>query len=124
MSTKVITVSGVIFTPNASLNVYSDAACTVPMPPLVWANLEPGGSATAKIYVKNLGNVPLKLNAVNSAWVPTNAGTFIHQTWDKENAILAAGANVLATLTLTVDANITGITNYNYSTSINGTRSA
>jgi hypothetical protein len=122
MASKIIANSGTIFVSSPDIGVYSDAACTVVISALAWGNVEPSSVTTKQFYVKNLGNVPIVLSSATSAWVPTNAATYIHPTWDKEAAVLAVGASVLSIITLRVDVSINGISAFSSSMTITGTR--
>jgi hypothetical protein len=122
MASKIIANSGTIFVASPDIGIYSDAACTLIISALAWGNLEPSSVTTKQFYVKNLGNVPMVLSSATSAWVPTNAATYIHPTWDKEATVLAVGASALSIVTLRVDATVTGITTFSSSMTITGTR--
>jgi hypothetical protein len=79
------------------IEVYADAACTIPItPPLTWSTLPTGESRSRTVYVKNTGNsdalVTPSLNA-------TNYGI----TLEKTSVTVARGGS--ASLTLVLDAN-------------------
>lgn len=122
MVNKIISNVGTIFVPNANLGVFSDAACTIAITSLSWGALEPSTVNNKQFYVKNLGNVPLLLTSSSSGWTPTNGPTYLHLTWDRESTVLSSNTSVLSTLTLTVDANITGITSFGFNLTIDGVR--
>jgi hypothetical protein len=95
-----------------NINLYSDSACTTPLTSISWGALAPGGIMTQTIYIKNSGNVPVTLSMVSDSWSPNQATTYLSVTWNKENYSLAVSQIASATVTLSVNSNVTGITNF------------
>jgi hypothetical protein len=112
--------SGAITT-SPNIGVFSDAACTQNMTTVTWGSVAAGTNVTQTIYVKNTGTGTLSLAMATSNWTPAGASTYITITWDKQNTQLSAGQSVTATLTLTVAANINGITTFSNGITISGT---
>ena len=104
----------------ASLGIYSDSACTIPLTSISWGSLTPGGTTTQTIYVKNTGTVPLTLSMATSNWSPTAANGPIAISWNKAGTVLSSGQSTSAVLTLTVSSGITDITSYSVQISITG----
>jgi hypothetical protein len=119
-STKTVTNTGNIIAVN--VGVYQDSGCTQVLATINWGNLTIGSSTTTTIYVKNTGNTQVTLNMTNGNWNPPSAGTYITETWDRENTTLNAGASTPASLVLTVSPSITGITAFSFNTTITGTQ--
>ncbi len=94
------------------LGCLSDLACTVNVTNIDWGILDPGSSVTRTVYVKNIGNVAETLSMTVSSWSPSIAGSYLAVAWDRQGAILSAGQVVQATFTLTVSANVTGVTDF------------
>jgi hypothetical protein len=103
------------------VGVYSDSSCTNPVSSIDWGLLEPGSSKQYTIYVKNEGNVKLKLSVSVSNWNPQSASNYLTLSWNRENYVLNAGSSVSATLTLSVSSSISGITNFSFDIIITGT---
>jgi len=86
-------------------------------------NLEPGGSATQTINIKNIGNgVSLSLSMTTTNWNPASTNGPITITWNRENTILSPGQSTSATITLTVSPSISDVTNFSVQISITGTQ--
>lgn len=92
--------------------IYSNSLCTIPKTSIEWGALQKGGTSNVVIYVKNEGDSPTTLSLVTSNWTPSNAGDYLTITWDYDNNSLSPGSVVQITLTLTVDPDIQGISNF------------
>lgn len=108
---------------NINIDFFSDSGCTVPLSALTWGSLDPGANDTRTIYIKNSGSVNVTLNCTVSGWNPVEADDFISVTWDRENSVLAPGASVAATFTLTVSQGVVGIESYTMSINVGATQS-
>jgi hypothetical protein len=86
-----------------------------------WGMFEPGQSKSGSCYIGNNGNVPLTLTMQTENWQPTAAANYITLTWNYDGSQLAAGNVKQVTFTLAVNANITGIQNFSFTTVIVGT---
>jgi len=104
-----------------NVSVYQNSACTIPLSSWNWSLLEPGSSTLKTMYVKNEGNTPMTLNMTTNTWVPSNAPTYVTVTWNRESAVVNAGSNVQANVTLAVSPSITGITSFSFTMVITGT---
>jgi hypothetical protein len=105
-----------------NLGVYSDSGCTQTVTTLSIGSLNPGGTATQTVYIKNTGNIAetLTMNAGN--WSPTNANSSLTLTWNRQNTVLNAGASIQATLTLTAAANTGSLTTFSCDVTLSGTQ--
>jgi archaellum component FlaG (FlaF/FlaG flagellin family) len=119
-SSKTMTNTGNIIAVN--VGVYQDSGCTQVFTTINWGNLTTGSSTTTTIYVKNTGTTQVTLSMTSGNWNPPSAGTYITETWDRENTVLNAGASTPASLVLTVSPSITGITTFSFNTTITGTQ--
>jgi len=108
---------------SASLGLYSDSACTIPLSPVNWGTLTPGSAATRTIYVKNAGDLSLTLGMTASNWSPASANVPIAIMWDKEGITLSPGNSIAATLTLTVSSSVAGVTDFSAQINITGANS-
>ncbi len=94
------------------LRAYSNLECTSPQTSIEWGELEKGGSTTVTIYVKNVGDSPQTLSLVTSDWTPTSAAEYLTLTWNYNNQPLNPNGVVQITLTLSVDSDSQGITDF------------
>lgn len=102
------------------IGLYSNLQGTTPLTSLPWGTLEPGQSQTATIYVKNEGNQPTTLSLQTDNWNPISAGTYLILSWNYDNQPIDPNEIVQITLTLNVNQNIEGITNFSFDITIIG----
>ncbi len=105
-----------------NLGVYSDSACTQTATALNIGTLNPGGTATQTIYIKNTGNVPETLTMTTNNWIPSGASSSLTLTWNRQNTVLNADASIQATLTLTAAANTGSLTTFSCDITLTGTQ--
>ena len=105
-----------------NLGVYSDSACTQTVTALNVGTLNPGGTATQTVYIKNTGNVPETLTMSANNWNPTNATTSLTLTWNRQNTVLNADQTIQATLTLTAASNTGSLTTFSCDVTLTGTQ--
>jgi hypothetical protein len=105
-----------------NLAVYSDSGCTQTLSTLNIGTLNPGGTATQTIYIKNTGNIAETLTMNTSNWNPTNANTSLTLTWNRNNYVLPTGQSIQATLTLTAAANTGSLTTFSCDVTLTGTQ--
>ncbi len=111
---------GSISTDTVNLEIYVDSAATTKCTSINWETLNPGGSTTRTVYVKNTENVAETLSMSATEWNPQGAGSVLTLTWDKEGASLPAGAIVAATLTLQVSSDVGSLTSFSLNIVISG----
>jgi hypothetical protein len=119
-SNQTVPLNGTINAVN--LAVYTDSGCTVPATALSFGTLNPGGTGTQTVYVKNTGNVPETLTMTSGNWSPSNANTYLTLSWNRQNTVVNAGANVQATITLTAAANTGTLTTFSCDVTLTGTQ--
>jgi len=79
-----------------------------------WGELAAGIGANVTINLKVDGS-PANLTLATENWSPASAATYIHLTWDYvDGTVLQPNVWTPVTLILTVDDNITGITNFSF----------
>jgi hypothetical protein len=104
------------------VNVYSNSACTTTLSTINWGTVNAGSASTYTIYVKNTGNLEETLSMTTSGWSPSTASSYITLTWNATGAVVSAGGDVAALLTLTVSSSITGVTSFSFNMTITGTQ--
>jgi hypothetical protein len=105
-----------------NLGVYSDSSCTQTVTTLNVGTLNPGGTATQTVYVKNTGNIPETLTMTTNNWNPTNAPTYLTLSWNRQNTVLNAGSSIQATITLTAASNTGSLTTFSCNVTLTGTQ--
>jgi hypothetical protein len=119
-TSQTVPMSGTINAVN--LGVYSDSGCTQTVTSLNTGALNPGGTANQTIYIKNTGNVAETLTMTTNNWTPSEAGSSLTLTWNRQNTVLNAGASIQATLTLTAAANTGSLTTFSCDVTLTGTQ--
>lgn len=119
-SSQTVPYSGTITAVN--LAIYSDSGLTQNCTSINTGTVNPGGTATQTIYVKNTGTAPETLTMAVNNWNPTNAGSSLTLSWDRQNYVLSAGQSIQATLTLTVASNTGSLTTFSCSATFTGTQ--
>ena len=104
----------------ANVGIYWDGGCTNATSIVQWGALSPGTSSSIVLYVRNEGNVALKLALTTSNWNPIAAANSMTLAWNRQGYTLNAGSTVQATLTLSVFSNITGVANFSFDIIISG----
>ena len=120
VATRTISNSGSVTA--VGVGVYSDSGCTTALTAISWGTVNPGDVKTYTAYVKNTGNVPVKLNMTVSNWNPSSASSYITLTWNQEKSTLTAGQVVPAVLTLSVSSSVSGVTSFSFDITITGTQ--
>ena len=106
------------------VGVYSDGNCINSISYIDWGFLEPGSSKQFTIYVKNEGNVPIKLSMEVGNWNPPSASNYLTLSWDRQNYVLSPSSCVPAVLTLSVSQDVSGVTGFSFDIIINGAENA
>lgn len=99
---------------SVGVGVYTNLECNESVTLINWGILGPGDKANFIIYVRNEGNILLKLNITTSKWVPEIASAYIVFEWDPRGRILNPSEVVPVTLTLSVSPDIEGVTSFQF----------
>jgi hypothetical protein len=103
-----------------NVDVYWNSGCTNKTVTIDFGMLSPGTTGNVSLYVRNEGNLPVRLGLTAQNWSPANASSYMTLGWNREAQTLAAGNVIQATLLLNVSANISGISNFSFDTVIVG----
>jgi hypothetical protein len=104
------------------LGIYSDSGCTTVLSSIPWGTLDPGGSTSATVYLRNEGNVQVMLSMTYGNWTPSSASSYFTLSWNRQSYVLSVGSVVQATLTLNVSSSISGITTFSFDITITATQ--
>jgi hypothetical protein len=105
----------------ANVGVYWDGGCTNATSIVQWGSLSPGTSSSVVLYVRNEGNVALRLALTTSNWSSVAASSYMTLGWNRQGHLLNAGSSIQATLTLSVSSSITGVSSFSFDIIISGT---
>jgi len=103
------------------VSVYWDPSCQNEVTFINWGNIDAGASRSVTFYVKNDGDMPVRLHMEAVNWEPANAENYLTLTWDRESYLLSEESVVSATLTLSVSSSTTEIDNFSFDILIEGT---
>ena len=107
---------------SANIGVYWDSLCVRNVTAIDWGTLEPGGSKTVTLFVKNTGNVAMTLSLSTVGWDPQVASTYLGLTWGREGVIIQPDEVIPVTLTLNVSGDVQDITSFSFNIYIAGTQ--
>jgi len=117
-SNRTIQSRGAVKTVN--VGAYWNSICTNVTSSIDWGTLSPGFVANVSFYVRNEGNLAVRLGLTSQNWSPVNASSYMSLSWNREGQTLAVGNVTLATLSLNVSSSISGITSFSFDTVIIG----
>ena len=100
------------------VGIYWDQECTTGVSGIDWGTLEPGSNKTVVVYIRNEGSSSANLTMYTSNWNPSNALDDVVLSWDREGYPVKLGEVVQATFTLSVSADISGITTFSFDITI------
>jgi hypothetical protein len=96
------------------VSVYWDKACTDQVTSIPWGSITPGAQIYNLFYVKNVGNTAGKLSMSCGNFTPTVAASYLALTWNCSGYVLPSNSVTCAKLTLTVQSDITGVTDFGF----------
>jgi len=102
-----------------SIDVYSDVQCLNKMESINWGMLSPGETKNVTVYVRNEGERSTVLAMSVYGWTPVEALNYMAVTWNYSGTAVDPGQMVPILLTLKVDPNINGITNFGVTIDVN-----
>jgi len=117
-SSRTVQSHGAVKTVN--VGAYWNSGCTNATTMIDWGLLSPGTAANVSFYIRNEGNLPVRLGLTAQNWSPANASSYMSLSWNSEGTVLPVGNVTLATLTLNVSSSISGITSFSFDVVIVG----
>jgi hypothetical protein len=96
------------------VSVYWDNACTNQVTSIPWGTITPGTQVDNTLYVKNVGNAAGTLSMSYGNFTPTVAASYLTLTWNCSSYVLPPNSVTCAKLILTVQPNITGVTDFSF----------
>jgi len=102
------------------VGVYWDNACSQAVSSIDWGLAEPGAVKNVTVYNRNEGNAPITLSLQTANWNPANATSYISLSWDYGGQAIGVNQVMAVTLSLSISANIQGITTFSFDIVIAG----
>jgi hypothetical protein len=102
------------------VEVYADADLTQILDRIEWGVLDPGENKSYSAWIKNIGNDAQKLVTWTESWNPVNTSDWISLSWDYVGSWVSVNASVPVVFTLSVDANIEGVTTFSFDIWVKG----
>jgi hypothetical protein len=118
-SSKTIPSSGTIYA--YKVVVYANSGLTNQLDKINWTTVNPGGSTTQTIYVKNeAGNLNMILSMEITGWSPTPANTtnVVYFGWNQTGTTLTPGQSTTALVSMVVPDNSETQTGLSFDVSI------
>jgi hypothetical protein len=98
-----------------SVGVYWDTECTNPVTSVDWGELTPGSTSNAEMFVRNQElESAAYIFLWTERWMPKEAANDIKLSWDYDGRKIAPAASLPITLTLDVDDDIYGVTDFSF----------
>jgi hypothetical protein len=102
------------------VDVFWDFDCTNAATSISWGTIEPGGTKSQTVYIKNNEPVAVTLSIDYDNWNPPSASSYITPSWNCTRYSLGSGSVVGAALTLTVSQDASEVTNFGFDITITG----
>jgi len=90
------------------IGVYSDSQCTSPLTSINLGDVQAGQSYSRTIYLKNNGNVKVRLSMTVGNWTPSSASSYLTLSWNRQDNTLNPGESFAASLNLAVASTAVG----------------
>ena len=100
------------------VGIYWDQSCTNTTLGFEFGQIDPGSNKTLTIYVKNECNSPVLLMLETSNWSPSRSVDYISLEWNYNNHVLKVNEVIPIEITLTINASIYGISDFNFDTNV------
>lgn len=95
---------------NASIGLYSDPACNIPLINIDWSTVNASETVSEIVYVKNNGNVPVTLDMNTDNYLPAQATQYLTVTWNYDGSVLLISEVKAATIQLSVSPSAPAVT--------------
>ncbi|MEJ2242399.1 MAG: hypothetical protein P8Y18_09700 [Candidatus Bathyarchaeota archaeon] len=102
------------------IGLYLDCNCSLPEKSLEWGRIEPGNYQSISLYIKNESPEGMIFSIKTSKWEPAIALDYINLNWDYNGQEVKSGEVIQILLTLAVDSDIEGVTDFNFDILIAG----
>jgi hypothetical protein len=117
-SSQQVSNSGVMA--STGLGVYSNSAATKNCTTIDWGITYPGSTVARYGYLKNLGNIPMNVSLVASAFAPPEAAQYLSVSWDAQYKIIQPNDILPMTLTLAVSPNSGSLSSFSFNIQVIG----
>ena len=100
------------------VGIYWDQECINTTLAFEFGQINPGSNKTLTIYIRNEYSYPVILTLETSNWNPSASADYISLHWNYSSQVLNVNKVIPIEITLTVNASIYGISNFNFNTNI------
>jgi hypothetical protein len=115
------TISNIGSLKTIGIGAYWDENLTDKVKWIDWGKIEPRAQNNVVIYFHNEGNSAVTLSQFTSNWSPSVASNYLTLSWDYNGQKIEEGEKLQVTLTLSVSANIEGVTSFDFDVIVVGT---
>lgn len=102
------------------VDVFWDFDCTNAATSISWGTIEPGGTRSQTVYIRNNEPVAVTLSIDYGNWSPAGASSYITPSWNCTDYNLNSGSVATALLSLAVSPYASGITDFMFDMTITG----
>lgn len=96
------------------VKIYSNPELSDELVTIDWGLRPPGSEVSVEMWVQNTGNSPVTLTFYTDNWNPAAASDYMTLSWDYAGQTINPNAAQKIILTLSVSAEISGITNFSF----------
>jgi len=112
--TSGVTISSAQIVKSISVGVYQNRACTKRVLVIDWGLVEPGSTKGVTVFVRNEGNVAVRLSLEAIDWGPSNASDFVRLAWDYDGKVIKPRQVIRVVLALSVSPSMEGISAFSF----------
>jgi hypothetical protein len=100
--------------PKIEIDVFIDEACINPLSSFEWGEIEPGKESTKTIYLRNSGDVDVKLNLIGENWTPDESKDYMSLSWDYDGSEILSGEIREINVELSVSSDCPALDNFGF----------
>ena len=120
--TKTVTIPGTGTVKAVGVAFFHDSAATIPLSSITWGVVVPGYTYFNETYCKNIQDSNVTLFLYFSNWSSASAQKYLVPGWSYKAGTILQPAQVIAiNFTLSVLANVTGVTAFSFNLNVNAT---
>jgi hypothetical protein len=100
------------------VGIYWDPKCKNRTSELHLGNIAPNSNTTRTVYIRNEGDTKVTLYLSTTEWNPQKASEYMRLSWNYYGRSFNAGQIIPVILTLSVNSEINGVTDFQFKTTI------
>ena len=93
------------------------------MTSVAWGLIEAGNFVNKTIYIRNSGDIDIRLSLAAENWNPLMAADYFTLSWSYDGSVLSSGEVIGVTLRLSLSSSVSGLDNFSFDIVIMGSES-